>query len=71
MIDWLGMVLTLAGSFTVIYKIKYGFLLMLLGCLCWIGYGLVAASIAIIITNIVFSGTNIYGFWKWDKDDKK
>jgi len=68
MIDWIGMVLTLAGSFSVIYKIKYGFILMLLGCIAWMIYGLYVESIAIIITNIVFSGTNLYGFWKWNKD---
>jgi len=71
MIDWLGMILTLLGSFTVIYKIKYGFLLMLLGCICWMGYGIIADNLAIIITNIVFSGTNLYGFWKWNRDVPK
>jgi nicotinamide riboside transporter PnuC len=70
MLDWVGMVLTLLGSFSVIYKIKYGFLIMLVGCLFWIGYGVNINSLAVIITNIVFSGTNIYGFWKWDKEEK-
>jgi len=71
MIDWSGMLLTLAGSFSVIYKIKYGFLLMLLGCIAWMIYGWQVGSNAIIITNIVFSGTNLYGFLKWGKDEKR
>lgn len=70
MIDWIGMLFTLAGSFTVIKKIKYGFLLMMIGCLWWCLYGYLNDSIAIIITNVVFTGTNIYGFLEWHKDER-
>ena len=71
MIDWLGMGLTLAGSLSVIRKKRFGFLLMLLGCLAWIGFGIIVESMAVIVTNIVFSGVNAFGYYKWKKDDEK
>ena len=68
MIDWLGMIFTLTGSLTVIKKNKYGFLLMLIGCLWWIGYGYNIGSVAVMITNVIFSITNFYGFYRWNKE---
>ena len=70
MIDWLGLIFTLLGSLSVIKKRKYGFLLMLIGCLFWIGFGFQVDSIAVIITNIVFTVVNAFGYYRWNKDDK-
>jgi len=69
MFDWLGMILTLIGSLTVIKKNKYGFLFMMFGCLSWIGFGILVESIALIATNIIFSIINVFGFWRWNKED--
>jgi len=71
MFDWIGLTLTLLGSLTVIKKNKYGFLLMGLGCLSWIGFGLQVNSLAVVITNIIFFVINIFGFDKWKKEDNQ
>jgi len=70
MIDWLGLSFTLLGSLSVIKKKKIGFLLMLIGCLCWIGFGIQVESIAVIITNIIFSVVNGFGYYRWNENDK-
>jgi len=69
MFDWIGLILTLIGSLTVIKKNKYGFLFMGFGCLSWIGFGIQVDSLAVIITNVIFFGVNIFGFYRWKKDD--
>ena len=43
----------------------YGFCVFLIGSLCWLATGLMTDQPALMWTNIVLTGLNIFGIWRW------
>lgn len=68
-VDWLAMLLTLIAIYLIGNKAKSGFVLMIIGNLCWIGLGFLSGSIAMILANIVFAGMNMRAIIKWSEDE--
>ena len=68
-IDWLAMVFTLVAIYQLGNKQRSGFLLMIIGNLCWIGLGVFTASLALIVANSIFAAMNVRGLYKWAAED--
>jgi hypothetical protein len=64
-VDWLAMCLTFAAIFMLGNKSRKGFVVMMLGNLCWTAIGAWAHSYAMIIANIGFFSMNVRGFVRW------
>ena len=66
--NWLAMAGTLIGAFIIARKNRNGFLVQLVGCAFWILWGLgINNNIPIIATNVMFSGIDVFGYWKWNR----
>lgn len=64
-IDWVAMLFTMIAIWQLGNQQRMGFILMIIGNLCWIGLGVFTASIALIVANSVFAGMNVRGILKW------
>ena len=43
----------------------YGFVVFTLGSLCWLTIGLTTGQPALLWTNVVLTGLNLFGIWRW------
>ena len=43
----------------------YGFCVFLVGSLCWLAVGLLTDQPALFWTNVVLTGLNAFGIWRW------
>jgi hypothetical protein len=43
----------------------YGFAVFTVGSLCWLAFGLTTDQRALVWTNIVLTGLNLFGVWRW------
>ncbi len=64
-IDWLAMCLTFLAIYLLGNKSRHGFLVMMLGNLCWSAIGIWALSYAMVIANVGFFCMNVRGFIRW------
>ena len=64
-VDWLAMGLTFAAIYLLGHKSRTGFLVMMLGNLCWSAMGMWAGSYAMVIANLGFFSMNARGALKW------
>jgi hypothetical protein len=64
-IDWLAMSLTFTAIYLLGNKSRYGFVIMMLGNLCWSAIGVWAQSYAMVIANLGFLSMNARGYMKW------
>lgn len=64
-LDWLAMCLTFTAIYLLGNKSRSGFVVMMLGNLCWSAIGLWAGSLAMIIANLGFFAMNVRGFLRW------
>ena len=67
-LDWLAMCLTFTAIYLLGNKSRSGFIVMMLGNLCWSTIGLWAGSYAMMIANIGFFALNVRGFVRWSPD---
>lgn len=67
-LDWLAMSLTFTAIYLLGNKSRSGFIVMMLGNLCWSAIGLWASSYAMIIANIGFFALNVRGFMRWSPE---
>jgi len=65
-LDWLAMSLTFAAIYLLGNKNRAGFVIMMIGNLCWSGIGLWAHSYAMIAANLGFFSMNVRAFLKWN-----
>lgn len=68
--DWAAMVLTFLSLHFLGSKSVWGFVFGILACISWIGFGILAGSIASPIANLIFILLNVRGIIKWQKDSK-
>jgi hypothetical protein len=64
-IDWLAMSLTFAAIYMLGNKSRKGFVVMMLGNVCWTAIGAWAHSYAMIIANVGFFSMNVRAFVRW------
>lgn len=64
-IDWLAMCLTFSAIYLLGNKRREGFVIMILGNLCWTSIGMWAHSYAMVIANLGFLAMNVRGFLRW------
>jgi hypothetical protein len=64
-IDWLAMCLTFSAIYLLGNKSRKGFVVMMLGNLCWAAIGVWAHSYAMVIANLGFFSMNVRAFRKW------
>lgn len=64
-LDWLAMGLTFTAIYLLGNKSRHGFLVMMLGNLCWSTIGLWAHSHAMVLANLGFFAMNVRGYLKW------
>jgi hypothetical protein len=64
-VDWVAMCLTFSAIYLLGSKKRGGFLVMMVGNLCWCAIGLWADSYAMVIANLGFFSMNVRGFLKW------
>jgi hypothetical protein len=69
-IDWLAMCLTFSAIYLLGNKSRKGFVLMMLGNLCWSAIGIWAYSYAMVIANIGFFSMNLRAFMKWSPQEE-
>ena len=69
-VDWLAMLLTLIAIYLIGNKAKSGFVLMIVGNLCWVGLGFLSSSIAMIFANVIFAAMNVRAILKWSEDEE-
>ncbi|HET7709191.1 MAG TPA: PRC-barrel domain containing protein [Sphingomicrobium sp.] len=43
----------------------YGFAVFTIGSLCWLAIGLTTGQAALLWTNVVLTGLNLFGVWRW------
>ncbi|HVF30611.1 MAG TPA: nicotinamide mononucleotide transporter [Pyrinomonadaceae bacterium] len=70
-IDWLATVCGLAGVYLIGSKNKYGFLIMMIASLSWMGVGFMIGSLALILGSSVFFGLHLRGWFKWKRDARE
>ena len=64
-LDWLAMCLTFAAIYLLGNRSRMGFVVMMIGNLCWSAIGIWAGSYAMVIANLAFFSMNVRGFIKW------
>ena len=64
-LDWLAMCLTFAAIYLLGNRSRKGFVVMMIGNLCWSAIGIWAGSYAMVIANLGFFSMNVRGFIKW------
>lgn len=64
-VDWLAMCLTFSAIYLLGNKSRKGFVVMMLGHLCWTAIGIWAHSYAMVIVNLGFFAMNVRGFTRW------
>ena len=56
------------GAWFLTKQRKLGFLIGTIGCIGWLVFGIVAESMPSVISNLIYIGINIRGWWKWKKN---
>jgi hypothetical protein len=69
-ISWAATVLTIVAAFMTASNLGprvtgYGFAVFTAGALCWIGVGVLNDQPALLWTNIVLLGLDVFGVWRW------
>lgn len=67
-IEWLGCGAGLLGALLLALNTKFsglGFIFFLLSNLCWISFALKAKSKGLLITQIGFTATSLFGLIRW------
>ena len=67
--DWVAMVLTLIAIWMIGNKNKKGFLVHIVGNICWIIMAIMAGSLAMILANAVFILVNTRALVLWSKPE--
>lgn len=68
-VDWLAMILTFIAIWLIGNKNKSGFVIHIVGNVCWIGMGFMAGSIATMVANAAFILVNARAIMLWTKPD--
>jgi len=69
-ISWVATVTTIVAAFMVAANLGSrvtgtGFLVFTVGSICWLAAGVLTHQQALIWTNVVLTGLNLFGMWRW------
>lgn len=69
-LPWAATVATVTAAFMTASNLGaritgYGFAVFTLGSLCWLAIGLTTDQPALLWTNVVLTGLNVFGVWRW------
>jgi hypothetical protein len=69
-ISWIATAATVIAAFMTASNLGsritgYGFCVFLVGSLAWLATGLITGQPALTWTNVVLTGLNIFGIWRW------
>ncbi len=68
MIEWLGALFGIAGAALLAFNVPYsgfGFVAFLFSNLFWIAYGITKRSFGILVMQLFFSATSLFGIYRW------
>ena len=70
MIGWVATVATIAAALMTASNLGaritgYGFAVFTVGSLSWLALGLMTGQRALVWTNLVLTGLNLFGIWRW------
>jgi hypothetical protein len=63
--DWMAMFLSVASLWMLGSRKRSGFIIMVIGNAAWMAYGLMAANVPMILSNVVFAFLNLRGYRNW------
>jgi nicotinamide riboside transporter PnuC len=63
--SWVAFLFSLWGVYLVSKKNKWCWVVWLVGNVCWIIYAWSPFQLALIVTQVIYILTNIYGIWEW------
>ena len=69
--DIIACILEIIGAWMVGNRNRYGFVVFMLGNICWLLSGYDSKLIGLIVVSIVFFGINVRNFKKWSRDGRK
>jgi hypothetical protein len=69
-VSWVATMATIVAAFMTASNLGsritgYGFAVFTAGALCWIAVGLLTDQPALLWTNVVLTGLDIFGVWRW------
>jgi len=69
-ISWIATIATIVAAFMTASNLGsrvtgYGFAVFTGGALCWVAVGLLTDQPALLWTNVVLTGLDIFGVWRW------
>ncbi len=70
-LDWIATAAGLAAVYFLGNKNKIGFVLFIISSLCWISFGVITGSIAVIVGSSIFVVLHIRGLRHWRKDSER
>ncbi len=70
LISWIATVATVTAAFMTASNLGtritgYGFAVFTVGSIAWLAVGVMSAQPALVWTNIVLTGLNLFGIWRW------
>jgi hypothetical protein len=70
LISWIATAATITAAFMTASNLGsritgYGFAVFTIGSIAWIAVGLTSGQQALVWTNIVLTGLNLFGIWRW------
>lgn len=69
-VDWLAMGLTFLAIWLIGNKNRNGFVIHIVGNLCWISMGFMAGSLATMVANAAFIAVNARAILLWSKPEQ-
>jgi len=70
MIDWIAGGFELTGGWIIGSKRKLGFILNIVGCLCWIYVAFTTKVYGLLLVVVPALGVNARNYLKWRRDDR-
>ena len=68
--DWIISIINILGVLMVVWKTKWGFPVMLIASVYWAGVFYNMDKMPIVFVQLVYTGLNIYGWFKWSKEER-
>ena len=65
--DWIATIFVIVGVWLLCDKMRIAFLINIIGCFFWIGYGIQHLIISIALVNALFILVNIRGWILWGR----
>ncbi|HEV3059667.1 MAG TPA: nicotinamide mononucleotide transporter [Vicinamibacterales bacterium] len=68
---WVAAILNVVGNITIATKSKVGWIIRIVVNVLWFPYGVYTKAWALIANHALFVVINAWGWWKWNRDEKR